>query len=416
MNDTTNDEMNVQYHVDTGPLFGLALKTTMLTVITLGIYRFWARTRIRRYIWSAVRPGGDEIEYTGTGLEKFLGFLIAVVVLAVYLGILQVLLMFLGFNVLGLMTERFPTEAEMMMQIAVPYITLLALAPLIFFAQYRGRRYMMSRTRWRGVRFAMDQAAWGYVWRGLLYSLLTIISLGLLMPLATFKLEKYMTDRTWYGDAKLVQGGRWTMLYKAMVHVILSLVLLVVAGGLIGFGASGGNEEFAILGGVLVFAAYLYLIYAFYHYGVQSFNMLTNTKTLDDKVTFRSEAKTWSVIGLTLLGMLILTGISMGIGLVLAIVGGIAAVIFATVLDGGGSPSMMMIGPAFFAIAILYIVLLAVMSAGAIAFIAAPVLGHYVNNLTILGAPHLDTVKQRVGDDIADADGFADALDIGGAF
>ena len=46
-------------------------------------------------------PGGDAFECTGTGLEKFLGFLIALVILAFYLGILQVVLTFVGFNLLG---------------------------------------------------------------------------------------------------------------------------------------------------------------------------------------------------------------------------------------------------------------------------------------------------------------------------
>ncbi|MEM8592624.1 MAG: DUF898 family protein, partial [Pseudomonadota bacterium] len=39
-------------------LFGLALWTGFLTVLTLGLYRFWARTRLRRWYWSAIRPGG----------------------------------------------------------------------------------------------------------------------------------------------------------------------------------------------------------------------------------------------------------------------------------------------------------------------------------------------------------------------
>jgi uncharacterized membrane protein YjgN (DUF898 family) len=31
------------------PLIGLLLKNSLLTVMTIGIYRFWAKTRIRRY-------------------------------------------------------------------------------------------------------------------------------------------------------------------------------------------------------------------------------------------------------------------------------------------------------------------------------------------------------------------------------
>ena len=42
-----------------GSLFGLLLKNALLTVITLGFYRFWAKTRLRRYFWSGVHINGD---------------------------------------------------------------------------------------------------------------------------------------------------------------------------------------------------------------------------------------------------------------------------------------------------------------------------------------------------------------------
>lgn len=55
-------------------LVGLLSKNYFLTLITIGIYRFWAATRLRRYLWSNIRIGGDGLEYTGTGRELFLGF------------------------------------------------------------------------------------------------------------------------------------------------------------------------------------------------------------------------------------------------------------------------------------------------------------------------------------------------------
>ena len=39
------------YTGDGKALFFLALRTGLLTFFTLGIYRFWAKTRIRRFIW-----------------------------------------------------------------------------------------------------------------------------------------------------------------------------------------------------------------------------------------------------------------------------------------------------------------------------------------------------------------------------
>ena len=48
----------------------IALKTGFLTLITLGIYRFWAKTKIRNFIWASASLDGDSFEYHGTGLEQ----------------------------------------------------------------------------------------------------------------------------------------------------------------------------------------------------------------------------------------------------------------------------------------------------------------------------------------------------------
>ena len=167
--------LNGAFLTEKSKLFGLAFWTGLLTVLTLGIYRFWARTRMRRYIWSAIDAGGDSFEYTGTGLEKFLGFLIALVVLAVYLGLLQVGLSFVGFNLWGAVTLEPSGPRDVLIQLGATYVTGLAVLPLIFYAQYRSRRYLLSRTRWRGLRFGLDAAALGYVWRALLYFALSVV-------------------------------------------------------------------------------------------------------------------------------------------------------------------------------------------------------------------------------------------------
>ena len=53
----------------------------ILTILTLGIYRFWAKTKVWRFFWSNVRFLDDPLEYTGTGGELFVGFLIVIAIL-----------------------------------------------------------------------------------------------------------------------------------------------------------------------------------------------------------------------------------------------------------------------------------------------------------------------------------------------
>ena len=53
----------------------------ILTILTLGIYQFWAKAKVRRFFWSNVRFLDDPLEYTGTGGELFVGFLIVIAIL-----------------------------------------------------------------------------------------------------------------------------------------------------------------------------------------------------------------------------------------------------------------------------------------------------------------------------------------------
>ena len=64
----------------------LVFRGALLEFVTVGFYRFWLATDIRRHLWSHTSVGGDAPEYTGTAKELFLGFLFAMAILApVYL-------------------------------------------------------------------------------------------------------------------------------------------------------------------------------------------------------------------------------------------------------------------------------------------------------------------------------------------
>ncbi|MFL4469961.1 YjgN family protein [Tateyamaria armeniaca] len=386
-----------------GPLFRLYFLTAFLTLITLGIYRFWAKTRIRKYIWSATTGDNDSFEYTGTGLEKFLGFLVAIVILAIYLGIVQMVLFFFGLN---LFVDP-ETEMQALAQIGAIYITLLAVLPLMLFAQYRARRYKMARSRWRGIRFGMENGAWGYAARALGYYLLNAITLGLLNPLATFKLEKYMADRSWYGDAQFEQTGRWQDLYAGMKHVFIGLAIMIV-GGLLGF-ASGSPA----LGGIGIFVGYIWLLIGLIYYRVYAFNYLTRHKVLDGQVTFEAKLETGTILTIIVVGTIILT-------VLLAIIFGVIGAIFASSMDvfvGGGlsQPGSAPTGIALAINAILYVGAILVAGGLSMVLITQPIIEHAVNNVIVHNADHLNAIQQRAADAGADAEGFADALDVGGA-
>jgi uncharacterized membrane protein YjgN (DUF898 family) len=390
--------MQGRYFGKGGPLFRLHFITSLLTLFTLGIYRFWAKTRIRKYVWSATTGDNDSFEYTGTGLEKFLGFLVAIVILAIYLGIVQVILAFIGLSVI----PENDGQAAIAAQAVAINLSVLAVLPLMLFAQYRARRYKMARTRWRGIRFGMENGARGYAARAIGYYLLTLISLGMLMPLASFKLEKYMADRSWYGDAPFVQNGRWADLYGGMKHVFIGLALVIVSIVLL---VSG---EMELAGGILLFVGVVWIQVGFVFYRVFAFNYLSRNKILDGEVTFDARLETGTIIGKVIVGTIVIAVI---MGVLLAVVAGISALLIsdmtALTVSDAVLPIVMLV--------VLYVPAFIVAGGLSLVMITQPIIEHAVNNVTVFNTNHLDKIRQRTADKGADAEGFADALDVGGA-
>ncbi len=399
-------------------LRSLAIVTTLLTLVTLGIYRFWARTRLRRYFWSAFTLDGHGFEYTGKGIEKFIGFLIAVAVLAIYLGFFQILLSFAGMS----LYETVDSDADPIRQILLTYVTFFALAPLIFYAQYRARRYMLSRTKWKGIRFGADQAAWGYSIRAVGHWMLTIITLGILLPRQTYYLEKYKADRTWFGTAQFTQEGRWQALYPAMKHIAMGLVI-AIAGGII-FGVlgaqSGFEDDFAtdnlllvILASVMIFIGITWFYIGFAYYNVHSHRILTRLKKLDGNIAFTSEPRTGRIIGIYLLGGLIVSMLApMIAGMIGAIIG-----IIANLILGGIDIGMDDIPAGFLAGGVIgYVAFFVVSGVLILIFITQPILEHYAEVTQVHNAEALADIEQREGDEMIEAEGFADALDVGAGF
>ncbi len=142
----------------------------LLTIATLGVYRFWAKTRTRRYLWSRTKLFGEYLEYTGTGRELLFGFLIAFLVVFLPLFVVS--------RIAGIGAAEGGSRS----------LTILAFYPLFFFlfglAVYRALRYRLSRSLWRGIRGGMVHQGFAYGFRSLGWMTAVLLSVGLWWPYA----------------------------------------------------------------------------------------------------------------------------------------------------------------------------------------------------------------------------------------
>src|SRR5688572_29525354 len=76
----------IEYDGRASAIFGIWALNFFMKIITIGIYSFWGKTRIRKYVTSCFSLGGDRFEYTGTGGELFKGFLKALPIILIMYG------------------------------------------------------------------------------------------------------------------------------------------------------------------------------------------------------------------------------------------------------------------------------------------------------------------------------------------
>ncbi|MBB4198198.1 hypothetical protein CCR94_09490 [Rhodoblastus sphagnicola] len=204
-----------------GAFSRLAVHGALLELVTFGFYRFWLNTDVRRHLWAHTTVGGDALEYTGRARELLIGFLMALAILAP---------VYFAYFLLGVEAERAKTFGS----------TPLVLVFFLFgqFAVYRARRYRLTRTSWRGVRFWMTGAGLDYMWRAALWSLLVWLTLGFAYPWRAAALERYKMSRTFYGDLQGDFGAKADDLFKKVWWIWLVIAALAIAAPVaIGYGA-----------------------------------------------------------------------------------------------------------------------------------------------------------------------------------
>ena len=382
-----------------GVLLWILVRNLLLNAVTLGLFRFWAKTHLRRFFWRHTRLLGEPLEYTGTGGELFIGFLIVTAVLVPLLG---------GASLLQFLVQHFA------IQLLVPAV-LFALTPI---AIYRMWRYRFTRTMWRGVRFGLDGSSLRYAGLWLGYGALTVVTLGLATPWRRIATTRYLVNHARFGATELsldVRGGRMFLPWLAVIGLLAAVVAVLAATNAstvveavtvirdahgAGTTVPGWKLE-EILGRLhlwpLVFLILPVIAYARYH-AVEFRYLLDNLRA--GEVRLRSSLGTAFFVVVHVLGWT----------LVLAVMIGVPILFFYAI----AGPEPAVVQRAIIGFAIAWVVLSVVLNMAYTLFVHVTILVHVCRTLAIDNPASLDDVAQSSAGLPRRGEGLADALDIGG--
>jgi uncharacterized membrane protein YjgN (DUF898 family) len=202
------------FHGAGGTLFGIHLVNTLLTVLTLGFYYYWAKVRVRTYLFGQTEFAGDRFSYHGSARELLNGALKASLVFGIPYYLLSHVGLFL--------------EANMAIQLSLQVAGWLLLLGFIPVAVISSRRYRLSRTAWRGIRFSFQGKSLDFVKLWLFGYFLTGVTFGLYYPYFSTKKQTFLTAHSYFGSEPFTFSGDAVVLFRPFLKMYLLAVTVAL--------------------------------------------------------------------------------------------------------------------------------------------------------------------------------------------
>jgi uncharacterized membrane protein YjgN (DUF898 family) len=200
----------IHFHGRGGSLFGIQIVNLFVSLITLGVYSFWGRVKVRSYLASQTEFAGDRFAYHGTGRELLIGWTKAMVLFGIPLFVLAVLQVMVGM------------ESDLFDVLQILIYTVVGI--FIPIAMVNARRYRLSRMSWRGIRFSFRGGVGDFMVIYIKGWLLTVVSLGFYYPFWQNRRQTFMVADSYFGNQRYAFDGRGRDLFLSFVlHMVLTL-------------------------------------------------------------------------------------------------------------------------------------------------------------------------------------------------
>ena len=317
---TQERALPIQFTGSGSEYFRIWIVNLLLSIVTLSLYRPWAKVRRLRYFYANTLVDGHAFDFHGNPWKMLRGYLL-------------VGLMLLSYSVAG----QFSATAAL-----VAIVILAVLWPALLRASMQFR---LANTSWRGLRFRFNGSLAG-AYRGMLPLFVPAIVIGLLRfeipdpqhptgeylrhvgivfgiallvaPLMWWIFKRYQHDNyglgQWQTRLTVQPGSAYLLALKVLGVSLLSFLGVAIVGGIaaavVGFsfhgGMAGNKVVLFFLGMVVAIIAYLLALMVPVPYAISRSQNLIWGGTRSDAVRFESHLPFGAVFKLTLKNWLLM--------------------------------------------------------------------------------------------------------------
>lgn len=180
-----------QFVGDVPWLFPITIINQLTTILTLGIFSFWARSNNRKYIWKNIDFMGQRFSYHGTGKGELIVNALPVVLFALVIALPFIIKIYyesiFGLAFLGSISTSF------------------FLSSLFF---YNAKKYLLENTKWGQHRLSFDLKITRFITHWFFGFFLSVISLGIYLPFWRNKMFAIYIDSIRISNLKIHYTGR----------------------------------------------------------------------------------------------------------------------------------------------------------------------------------------------------------------
>ena len=200
-------------------LFGIFIINTFYTLLTLGIYSFWGRVRIRQFLSSQTSFAKIRFSYHGTAQELLKGWSKAFAVFGIPYGFL---------SLVPIIWEQVPGWIPNL----IAAMLVLCFIPI---AVVGSHRYRLSRTSLGAIRFSFRGPVRDYMKIWFTGTFLTFLTAGIYYPYFENTRREFLVSHTYLGNRHFTYNGTGLALLGIygktlglVVGVLLATILMFV--------------------------------------------------------------------------------------------------------------------------------------------------------------------------------------------